>query len=173
MSKDSVSHSPKSFTLIELILVVVVIGIAMPPLFLLFCELMESSAGSGTRSTAYQLAQDIMEEIKTKRWDETTPIDGGATNTPSTIGPDGELRADYDDVDDYNSITDQNPPHDAGGIPLADFSRFTRSVTVAYVEYNEGLNQFDEVVSSGYKRVTASVSWEDGSIEINTIVANY
>jgi hypothetical protein len=54
---------------------------------------------------------------------------GGGT----TLGPDaGEMRGTYDDVDDYDGLS-QTPPQLRDGTALTEFTGWTRSVSVTFV----------------------------------------
>ncbi len=164
------------FTLIELILIIVVVGIAMPPLAMMFYESLQRSSDTYLTSTSAQLANSLMEEIKTRKWDETTPDEGGKAVSYSAIGIDapGETRPAYDDIDDYNAISNQSPPHDALDQTLSDFSSYTRSVDVEYVDCIAEV--FGPVVfpatTSDHKRVTVTVSSSAGSIKLVSIFSN-
>lgn len=67
--------------------------------------------------TAFSLADDLIEEIKQKGYDENTllfPTVNRATLTPSgSLGPEsGEDYHHYDDIDDYNGYSyDADEPH--------------------------------------------------------------
>ena len=86
-----------------------------------------------------------MEEISRKRWDESTPIGGGCVNTGTTcltgvpatgIGTEEVARANYDDVDDYDTITNQTPPLDSASVPMPGYVGFSVTVTVTQVAWN-------------------------------------
>ena len=159
------------FTLVEIVLVIVVAAIAFPPVVLLFTESVRGRANAQLMGTASRLAEDLMEEISTRKWDETSPSRGGRTSTPSpTLGPDtGEARASYDDIDDYAAITSQSPPRDAADNVMGGLSGYSRSVAVEYVD--------DSLSPAGgptdHKRVTVTVSCGAGSVELTTIRSNY
>lgn len=66
--------------------------------------------------TAFSLADDLIEEIKQKAYDEKTlvfPTVNPATLTSTAnLGKDGETYPYFDDVDDYNDFSrDANAPH--------------------------------------------------------------
>ncbi len=166
----------KGFTLVELILIIVVVGIAMPPLALMFYEGMQRSADTNLTSTAAQLANSMMEEIKTRKWDEKTPDEGGKAEPSLILGPDSdgpsETRPTYDDIDDYAEISNQSPPHDALDQPIPEFSGYTRSVEVEYVECS-GVVFESAGEPSDHKQVTVTVSCAAGSVRLVTIFSNY
>jgi MSHA pilin protein MshD len=165
------------FTMIELILIIIVVGIAVPPLIMVFAESMNRRADSDLVGTSAQLGHSLIEEIKTRRWDENTPAGGGRTGTRTPegdLGPDlGENgRAKYNDVDDYSDINGQSPPEDCLGSPMMEFAGFTQSVAVEYVKPSGTSFVPTSPDGSDYKRVTVSVSSAAGTVEVVTIMTN-
>ena len=159
------------FTLVEIILVVVIAAIAFPPIMMLFAETVRRSADANLMGKASRLAEDLMEEIRTRKWDETSPDGGGRTSTPSAVlgAETGEVRASYDDVDDFAAITNQSPPRDALNAVITECSGYSRSVAVEYVD--------DALApASGptdHKKVSVTVSCAAGKVELTTVVSNY
>ena len=101
--------------------------------------------------TAFSLADDMIEEIKVKGFDETTlpfPTSNPASLT-QVLGPEtGEVYPDFDDVDDFNGYTrNVDEPHAEG---------YVVSCVVQYVKGNDP----DEVSSTQtfYKKATVTVS---------------
>lgn len=103
--------------------------------------------------TAFSLADDLIEEIKTKSFDETTkdfPVaNTGSLTAVSLLGPEyGELYSNYDDIDDFNNYTNLiDAPHAEG---------YNISCTVHYVNKDD-----QDVISSEptfYKKVTSTVA---------------
>ena len=84
------------------------------------------------------LAESYVEEIMARRYDETTPMGGVPPCAPATtacgaIGGDGEIRAEFDDVDDFHGVDDQ-PPLDLNGNSRAEYAGYRVQVNVAYVD---------------------------------------
>lgn len=103
--------------------------------------------------TAFSLADDLIEEIKGKSFDEVTkpfPVSNPANLTPAdSLGPEtGETYKEFDDIDDYNGYSKSvNAPH------AEDYR------VVCLVQYVDGDNP--DVVSSTqtfYKKVTVTVT---------------
>ena len=162
----------RAFTLVELILIIVVAGIAIPPLALVFYEGVQKSSDTYLISTSSQLAQSLMEEIKARKWDENTPAEGGKSASYSTPGADpSETRPTYDDIDDYDGISN-SPPRDALDQPLPEFSGYTRSVEVEYVDCS-GVVFVAAGGTSDHKRVTVTVSCAAGSVNLVSVFSNY
>ncbi|MEQ8857038.1 MAG: prepilin-type N-terminal cleavage/methylation domain-containing protein [Pseudomonadales bacterium] len=124
------------FTLVELVVTMVVISIAVLGIgqALAFAFTHQSDGIWQTRSVA--LAETYIEEIMARRFDEATPVGGVPPCAPaavpcSAVGSDGETRAEFDDVDDYDGL-DEQPPLDMDGNPRPEYARFRVQVSVGY-----------------------------------------
>ena len=155
-----VSMRRKSFTLVEIIAVIVILSLAIPTLLMMFTQANLNSITTESVSKASYYAEALMEEIRSKRFDEND-------NSPwsNSLGPDGGevSRSDYDDVDDYNGYKDS---------PL---SGYTRSVSVEYVKLN-GTRWQSASSRTDYKRVDVSVSRDDkifGPVNLIVLVSGY
>ncbi len=103
--------------------------------------------------TSFSLADNLIEEIKGKSFDQTTinfPTTNPASLTPtSSLGPDaGEVYPNFNDVDDYNGFQDT--------VTAPYFETYYLSCTVQYVNADN-----PDAVSSTqtfYKKVTVTVS---------------
>lgn len=112
-------------TLIELIVVIVVMGIALSVLLKMWADVTQRSVHSESLADAMFYGQDLLEEIKTKKFDENTtgwtaPLAAEAGESRTGVG-----NASFDDVDDYNGYSE--------AIPNTGFSR---CVTVDYMALN-------------------------------------
>jgi hypothetical protein len=103
--------------------------------------------------TAFSLADDMIEEIKNKSFDEATllyPTTATAVLTKSdSLGHEpGEVYSNFDDIDDYNNYSKLiSAPH---------AEDYTVSCKVFYVDAN---NQDNKITTqSFYKKVTVTVS---------------
>jgi MSHA pilin protein MshD len=176
------THSPihpfteKGFSLIEIIMIIVVVSIAIPALLILVGGEAQRGIEPELRITATNVAQQLMDEIMTKCWDESA-VSGntcGGTVSYSTLGYDpasvpAEVLNDlttYDDVDDYSSGV---PALSVGGVS------YTRTVQVCYVSYDD----LNTCVASGrdYKRIQVTVTapgtnW-NSSVVLTTVMTNY
>ncbi|MFQ5598431.1 MAG: prepilin-type N-terminal cleavage/methylation domain-containing protein [Nitrospiria bacterium] len=152
----------KGFTLIEVVLVILILAVGLTGVLGYITQAAEDSAYAHNVSTATTLSQDLMEEIRSKCWDEsatTVPPCSGSV-TPSIIGSDGgETRAAYDDVDDFNSLPagGNTPPEDSQGVGMGAFPFFTQQATVCYVDAAD----LDTCVAgpTDFKRVSVTISW--------------
>lgn len=108
-----------------------------------------SQIKAADRVRGQRLARLLLIEIMQRAYSEP-----GATNPP--IGTDSsELgRATFDDVDDYHAYGEV-PPQDAAGNALAEYTGWTRSVTVEWIDPATLATAAGE---SGAKRITVSTS---------------
>ncbi len=100
--------------------------------------------------TAFSLADDLIEEMKQKAFDEKT-IDFQAIKasqlTPEGSFDDGEIWPNYDDIDDYNVYD-----HDINDVPIAEGYNVK-----CHVEYCDA-NGTHSGIQTYYKKVTITVS---------------
>lgn len=103
--------------------------------------------------TAFSLADDMIEEIKNKSFDEATllyPTTSTAVLAKAdSLGPEhGEVYSNYDDIDDYNNYSKLiSAPH---------AEDYTVSCKVFYVDGNNPDNKV--TTQTFYKKVTVTVS---------------
>ncbi len=146
----------KGFSLIELIIGIVVLGIAMALITRVLSPQAERSIDPIFQVRAAELAQGMMEEISSKAFDESNTlalgnsrcgeVNIGATacttlNTCPTGNAElGESRLSYDDVDDYNCLNQSNLAIESGrGESLSIYSGFSLAVTVGYDDDMDGV----------------------------------
>ena len=176
----AVFKSRSGFSLIEIIMIIVVVSIAIPALLIL----VGGEAGRGVepelRITATNVAQQLMDEIMTKCWDEsaTTAANCGGTVSYSTLGYDpASVPAEvlnnlttYDDVDDYSSGVSAVT---VGGVS------YSRSVEVCYVPVYPSndltTSTCNTLLGSGtdYKRIAVTVTSGSTSVVLTTVMTNY
>ena len=138
------------FTLIELVMTILILGSVSLILIPFFNSIIHSSDPI-IRQRAVALGQAMMDEISGKRWDENTPIGGGPIVTgESTVGTSrgGTLliasdpvtaiateegsRTNYDDLDDYNGLSETNTFSDQLGGTFT-YTGYSRTVSVDYI----------------------------------------
>lgn len=107
----------RGFSFIELVISIVVIGIAVVGVLLVFTQTVGSSADPLIRQQALAIAEAYLEEVISKHYDDPDGADGEGA------------RADYDDIDDYNGLSD-SPPELGDGTPIAALNGYTVNVTV-------------------------------------------
>ena len=171
----------KGLTLIEMVAMIVVLGIAIPPLLTNWADIAWRSARSESLADASFYAQELMEEIKSKRYDEN----GSAPWTPSTsfsATDPGESKANsatFDDIDDFVGCTDP--------LVTAPVTGYSRLANIDYVRLNGSAwqgcvagpcNSTNCTLCNAccYKRITVTVSRTDnigGSASLTTIVSTH
>lgn len=149
----------KGFTLVELVMTILVMSISMIGL--------SSALGFGLRHQSdgvwqmksVALAQAYMEEITARGFDENTPVGGLPACNSSTCGAianEGEVRALYDDVDDYDGVDDA-PPLDINGAVRSGYNGYRVQVAVRYATASDVVNWgLDD--STDLKLVSVSVT---------------
>ena len=151
-------------------MIMIVAAIAIPALLFILGEGAKQGAYSELQVTATEVGQALMEEIKTKQWDQNSPIPPGAYSTP--LGPEGETRTactglsatPFDDVDDYNGYFEPCPWNGAS---------FTTSVLVCYVQ-PAALDTCVDPTTTDYKRIQVDVTNTNlGTVSLVTVVTNY
>lgn len=142
------------FTLIEALLAAIILSMAIMAITMPFSAGAESQASDAKRTLAVCLAQDMMEEILSKPYN-----DPGGVQTP---GPEpGETsRSLYDNMDDYNGYTEAaGQIKDSDGKLVTDQASvgLSRTVTATYV-YVSGQ---DHAKPATFLRVTVEVDYRN------------
>ncbi|MCU7834414.1 MAG: prepilin-type N-terminal cleavage/methylation domain-containing protein [gamma proteobacterium symbiont of Taylorina sp.] len=114
-------------TLIELIISIVIISIAVMGVSSLFVTTTRSSADPMIRAQQLAIAQSYMDEIMMQAY---TPIANfSATGSCTSGSPIDSNRIQYNDVDDYNGLSDSSAL-DQNGCAIASLSNYSVAVTV-------------------------------------------
>jgi MSHA pilin protein MshD len=165
MSTHSLRRRPRpsGISLVELAIATALTGILMVAALQSAGQTMVAQRVTADRSLGHFLAHGLLNEIR------GLPYCEPGTDEPA-IGPDtGETaatRTTLDDVDDYHGLT-ENPPKGRDGTALANFSGWTRSVTVAWVSAAD----FSASGSAtGAKRITVTASYNGSPVAIATAV---
>jgi len=165
LTSHAIANYQKGYSLIELIITITLTTIVIVIFYTAMSQEQVRSASPVNQVKAAQLAQAYLEEISLKRYDENSPAGNGKRcNDPTApvtacsglLGPDAESRSLFDDIDDYNGLTD-TPPEDALGNVRSGFNGFSVSVSVNYAGGDFGLAAQD------LKRIELTVSSPDGT----------
>lgn len=171
MKPLSLHRDERGFTLIDLILVIIIVAIAIPPMLALFIQTVRGSTFGVTVTRANALASTLREEIQSKKWDENSPPPSLNLAPSLILGPEtGESRAIFDDVDDFDGL-DESPPRDSQGAILAGFTGFRQQVSVCYVANTD----FDTCIGGPtmYKQVTVTVTGPEGrATQLVTVIGS-
>lgn len=166
----------RGFTLVEVVIAMLLISIAALGISYVLSLGYRHQSDALWQGKAVALAQSYHEEIASRRFDESSPPGGvppcapAACSAPAAFN-DGEPRAQYDDVDDYNGVLDA-PPLDSQGNVRVGYDSFSVAVAVSYADptliATLGLDQ-----ASDAKVVRVTVSNPDGSLTFTAIRGNY
>lgn len=120
--------SQPGFTLIEIVVTLVVIGIAASALMGVFSSIVRGSADPAIQQQAITIAEAYIEEITLKSFDDPDDVETGTSE--------GEAgRASYDDVKDYRSLA-AGAPADQTGTAIATLAAYTVTVTITDATLN-------------------------------------
>jgi prepilin-type N-terminal cleavage/methylation domain-containing protein len=157
----------RGITLIELVIAVVIVGIAVPVLVRNWADVTIRSVESETISDAAFYAEQLMEEIKSKRFDERTdpPWTAGNLFGAKRADESDEMnnRTRFDDVDDYDGFTEPLP------------RSFVSLVSVQYANLTGTTWQAVASGTTDFKRVTVNISRKNilNAATLVTVIGRY
>lgn len=132
----------QGLTLIEMVLTIVILAISLIAITSILSSGVGRSADTTVELRSAALAHSYLNEILGKRFDENShprgipPCRSNCT-VIANFGPDGETRAQYDDVDDYNGLDEGEgqafPLRDANGATRIGYENFRVRVSVRYM----------------------------------------
>lgn len=139
MSRTAFISPQRGATLIELLVSIVVVGIAAGIILGLLATTTGASADPMLRHQASAIAEAYLEEILLRAFDDPDGVDGEGSRTA------------FDDLDDYDGLVDIGA-HDQFGNAIAGLADYTIAVTVTPSAALAGLPAGDTL------RVDVSVS---------------
>ena len=152
-------RSQSGFTLIEMVITIVVISIALSAMLGAFSGAMSHSADPLWQNKTIKLAQLYLDEILSKRFDENSPVGGvpaNASTSCASIGADAaEVRATYDDVDDFHNMTNLRPVGANGALDVS-YDNYLIAVEVACDDVGGAVNSSGSDIHA--KRIKVSVT---------------
>lgn len=127
-------------TLVELVISIVILSIAMVAVMNSFSYSIKYSADPLWRNKTLKLAQLYFDEILAKNYDHSTPVGGmpvvaSPNCTSGYLGPDSpggvlETRGGFNDVDDYDGLSDSPPVSLTGSGLDSSYGNYSVSVSV-------------------------------------------
>jgi len=156
-------HSRNGFTLVELIMIILVLSVAVPVLLLALGQGAKQAVSAEIRISGANLGQALMDEIRSKRWDETAvpppytnPLgpEGGESRTACSGTP-----STFDDADDYNGYSET-------------CNGYVKSASVCYVNPAD-LNTC-VAGTTDYKRIRVTIDYQGTqTADLVTLITNY
>ena len=119
MRRDRASARQRGFTIIEMVVAIVVIGVGVAGLLSAFSMSVRNSADPMQLKQSQVVADEVMEEILLKPYNSTTP---GAQV--------GCARNQFYDVADYNGYTTTGKICDVDGIAIAGLNGYSLKIDV-------------------------------------------
>lgn len=143
----------RGVTLIELVICIVLLGIAASAMLTAFGNMMASSSDPLWHNKSLKLGQLFLDEILGKAYDDATPLGGlpvAAVIDCNALGPEEADRASFDDVDDYHGI--ENVPENLLDNLDSSYANYSVKVSVTCDGDNAGASVFSHA-----KLITVSV----------------
>ena len=146
------SRASPAFTLIELLITIVLVGIVLLALIMSFHESLKSLERQKDLLSASLLSEDLMNEIRSKQYANPQY----STNFGRETGETNRIR--FNDVDDYDNWS-ETPPKTMEGSNLPNCAGFTRRVIVVNVPAtNFNSPPLPDYYTNDFKRITVVVS---------------
>lgn len=177
----SLQKSPSGWSFVEVILVMALVGIAIPPTLYLFGISLKEDSHTGNRLQALGLANSLMAEISQRRFQESALAPGNGIDATEESGFD---RRAFDDIDDYQIFQASwgalSPPRDESGNALVNYSAFSQTVSVTNVDpvtAGPTARANTDAAAEGttdFKLVTVTITWDQGqrTLSLHKIFAN-
>lgn len=118
---SSERNRSRGFTLVEMVLAIVIIGVGLAGVLSVFVASVRNSADPVARKQLLSIAEEMMEEITLKPY-----AVNGAAPAPANCA----ARTTYDDVSDYNGYFSSGRICDIDGVQIALLDGFSVSVSV-------------------------------------------
>jgi len=110
------------FTLIEILVTIVVLGIAATSIMSLFISTVKTSADPLIQQQAVSIAEAYMEEIQSQHFADPVVAETGGAEA-------GETRASFNDVQDYDGLSDTGAKNQ-NNVAIADLTDYDVAVSV-------------------------------------------
>ena len=124
------------FTLVETVAALAIVSIAAAGIFSALSFALAHQADGMQQAKVAFLAESYVDQILARRYDELTPPGGVPPCqicSAQSHFDDGESRAGFDDVDDFDGLLDA-PPRDENGDALPGLEGYSVAVSVRYAD---------------------------------------
>jgi len=139
----------RGFTLIEMVLAIVIIGVGLAGVMMAFSQGVKNSADPVIRKQLLAVAEEMLEEVALK------PFATSATTTTKT----GCVRSNYDDVFDYNGYASNSKVCDIDGTTITALNGLSVSVAVVNAAFNG-------IAAADAAEITVTVSKTSDSVTL-------
>ncbi len=167
------SSRQRGLTLIELVITIVVLGIALSALVSALTTGIGRSAQPMWEGKALELSQAYLDEILAKKFDDQTPLGGGqvlAAAAPCTASNEGQARSLFDDVDDYHGVSDTPPTLIDSFMDMTRYTKYQVDVSVVCAGTQLGASNGNLWTDNSLaKRITVSISVPSGEMRSVTV----
>jgi len=157
MSKTSPARAQRGFTLIELVIFIVIVGVGLAGILSVIQTTVKSSADPLVRKQGVAIAESLLEEILLK--DYSAPSDRVALAADTT-------RADFNNVSDYDGYSTSAGIVDQAGEAVAGLTRYNISPAVTVLPASD-------FTGADVKKVTVSVTAPGVVITLSGYRGNY
>lgn len=140
----------RGFSLIEIVISMLVLTVVFGGVLSMMMNFSVKNVLEQNRRTAAMAAKELMEEIKSKKFDQlsTQNVVTGWSALGVDAGETAGTKSTFNDVDDYNGLSETL---------ASPFTGFTRSTTVSYVS-SAAIDTATASRLNDYKKVTVSVA---------------
>lgn len=177
------SHLRKGFSLAEALIAMSIVAMSGSVLLLLAQTVLDAGTGAVDRQVAEGIADQVIEEILTKRYMAAGDNPLNATLAPGAGDLVGPGRSKFNDIDDYNGFTAKPLPgiygenlgigNDAGAnraplfaLPASYFENWRLSVTISYVSPTDNsvvLSNTSSSTRSYYRQINVQIDYVDST----------
>jgi MSHA pilin protein MshD len=165
MTRSARTSPRRAFTLIEAAVSCIIVAVMLSAAIATSGAARSREQKAIDRQRGLFLAQSLMSEILDKAY-----VDPGAAPLFGLEAAEvGQPRSVYNDVDDYNGLSD-SPPKDSTGAAISGYSRWSRAVTVQWV--TPGNLNTASLTETNLKKVTVTVKKNGATVvELNALRA--
>ncbi len=134
------------FTLIEILVTIVVLGIAATSIMSVFISTVKTSADPLIQQQAVSIAEAYMEEIQSQHFADPVAVETGGAEA-------GETRATYNDVQDYAGLSDTGAKNQ-NNVAIAGLTDYDVAVSVTA----QTLSGSTSIAAVNSRRIDVTVS---------------
>lgn len=151
------SGKARGFTLVEMIVAIVVLGVGLAGVLSAFSSVVKSSADPMVQKQMLSIAEGMLEEIQVRPY---------ATGTVTIVGCNREFADDIGDYNGYGAADGCGQPRDMAGVPIPTLSGYQVSV-----QLNAAASL--GAISSDVTRITVTVTRGGNTLSLVGYRTNY